>query len=348
MKKIIVKTLVLLRKLFVNSALLLVSCLFSLVLLEQGFRLLVFGWAAFDREALRNNVRLAMSSLTEASPHPEIYWALKPNLNTTLNFAKFQTNEFGLADQSYSRNKPDNAYRIAVLGDSYTMPLGVDTDKAYHALMERQLNQSPKPTGQKNYELINFGIGGFNLQRYNAVLKYLIPEWQPDALLIGYCGFNDHLTIANFGQQGNFSPLIGDGFKRSYLQIYFEQLAQTKKIGVPFKEIQLIHSDNYAYIDSQFAELRAAADAIRPNMPVLVAYLDNREHHPDNIRQLQEITARYGMYFVDTTKAFKGTQLKDYSLHILDSHPNARANELFAEQLLAAIKQNNWFGVGAH
>lgn len=346
--KYIFRALNLLRAFFINSGLVLLSCIFSLVLLEQGFRLWVFGWDAFDRELMRNNVKLALSSVAEASPYPEIYWALKPNLDTTLNFARFQTNEYGLADQSYSRDKSENVYRIAILGDSYTMPLGVDTDKAYHALMERQLNRLPQSPNQKKYELINFGIGGFNLQRYNAVLKQLLPAWQPDAILIGYCGFNDHIKINVNAEAVWQQAFVADGFLKSYVIDLINLYKQDKKIAQRFAELELINSQNINFIEQEFSQLRENADAIRPNMPILLAYLDNREHHPNNIAQIAALAEKYNMYFVDTTQRFHGTKLADFSLHILDSHPNARANEIFAEQLLAAIKSNGWFGVSAH
>src|SRR6478735_2699184 len=115
-----------------NFLLLLISVTFSAILLEQGFRCWLFGWKAFDIEALRNNVPVNNAGFMMRSPFDDIYWALKPNLDISFKLAHLTTNSRGLADQEYPIKKPENSYRIAVLGDSYSMASGVDTDKNFH------------------------------------------------------------------------------------------------------------------------------------------------------------------------------------------------------------------------
>lgn len=345
MMRFLMKTLSVLKSLLLNSLLLLCSVLFSLLILEQGFRLWVFGWSAFDKQAMEKNTMIGNSGLVEQSPYPEIYWALKPNLDQSFKLVRFQTNAFGMADKNYELTKSEDTFRIAVLGDSYSMAAGIDTDKSYHALLEKSLNQSPlKPVSIKEYQFLNFAIGGFNLQRYNEVLKYLVPQWQPDALLIGYCGMNDHEQIKIHHTVQPFDPFQFNGFYRSYVAMYLKDFHFKVESDVP----ALIDEDARIFIDEQLARIRQQADALRPGMPIILAYLDNRERHADDKKYLAEIAALHNIEFVDATTPFKNSDLARYSLNIFDSHPNARANELFAEQLMTAIKKNNWFGLAAH
>jgi hypothetical protein len=48
------------------------------------------------------------------------------------------------------------------------------------------------------------------------------------------------------------------------------------------------------------------------------------------------------MVFVDTTVDFANTRIDDVSIHLLDSHPNAMAQQTFANQIEAALQQQPW------
>ncbi len=53
-----------------------------------------------------------------------------------------------------------------VFGDSYTMGSGVDIENVYHSVIEQSLN---KQSDGANYELINPGLGGYNLLNYGTI-----------------------------------------------------------------------------------------------------------------------------------------------------------------------------------
>jgi hypothetical protein len=68
----------------------------------------------------------------------------------------FNTNSQGFrGTKEYSLKKPDNKYRIIVLGDSVTIGHGVEDDETYSAVLERELSKI-KPT-----EVINMAVSGF-------------------------------------------------------------------------------------------------------------------------------------------------------------------------------------------
>ena len=50
--------------------------------------------------------------------------------------------------------------------------------------------------------------------------------------------------------------------------------------------------------------------------------------------QVREIVTENGFPFVDTSSSFVDTEVKDFSIfHPLDSHPNWKANRIFADKL---------------
>ncbi len=331
-----------LKSTLINLAILSTSIFLSLLILEQGFRWKLFGWKAFSYSEMKNNVPITNTDFTRKSPFDDVYWAFKPNLDTTFKLAHLTTNSYGLADKEYSINKPNNVYRIAVLGDSYSQASGVDTDKSYHALLENKLNSE---SGQ-HYELINFAFGGFNLERYNATLKYIVPAWHPDAILLGFCAFNDQVASPPKQKETPpFNPVVVNGFFISYVHRYLN-MVPLSEIPNQVRSSTVFIPRDVQFIDNQLKEMRELANHIKPNMPILLAYLDNREHSQEDIANLTAIAKKYNMAFIDTTQPFHGTKIEDYSISLLDSHPNTTAHAMFAQSLFTAIQRDHIFGFG--
>ncbi len=53
------------------------------------------------------------------------------------------------------------------------------------------------------------------------------------------------------------------------------------------------------------------------------------------------------MAFVDTSSQFQGTSIGDYGIHYFDSHPNARAQRMFAVTLYEALYRQKLYGLAS-
>ena len=109
-------------------------------------------------------------------------------MHTHLKLTPFETNSRGLRDREYDLSKPENVFRVAVIGDLYTMPSGVDVRNPYHKVVERRLNLAGGPL---SYEFINFDVGGYSLRQYWAVIRHKVLKYDPDMVLIGFCSSSD-------------------------------------------------------------------------------------------------------------------------------------------------------------
>lgn len=69
----------------------------------------------------------------------------------------------GLAENTdIQPDKPNNTFRIITLGDSFTFGLHVPQDQNFSKILERSLNNSCNKYA--NYEVINFGVPGYDLR----------------------------------------------------------------------------------------------------------------------------------------------------------------------------------------
>lgn len=122
----------------------------------------------------------------QTSDNCEIIFELKPNIKGNFKFTRFETNSQGLRDKEYSIKKPPGIYRVAVIGDSFTLPEGVEIDESYHSILEKRFNDD----GFKS-EFINFAVPSYGLGEYFATMKYKALEYNPNAILIGLYFGND-------------------------------------------------------------------------------------------------------------------------------------------------------------
>ncbi|HMB69661.1 MAG TPA: hypothetical protein VKU85_10120 [bacterium] len=115
--------------------------------------------------------------------HPGIpAYTLKPSHTTQLKTYVMQTNEWGMRDRSYSREKPPRTLRIALVGDSYAMGMGVENGQLFETLLEERLEQEKPISSRDHYEILNFAVGGYTIHDHLAILPRVL-SFEPDVLL---------------------------------------------------------------------------------------------------------------------------------------------------------------------
>lgn len=101
-----------------------------------------------------------------------------------------QINRDGLRDDDHTLAKPEQTYRIAVLGDSFAEAIQVNADQTFWAELERGLLTCPGLEG-KQPEVINFGVGDYGTAQALITLKHQVGKYQPDLVLLAVFTGND-------------------------------------------------------------------------------------------------------------------------------------------------------------
>lgn len=116
------------------------------------------------------------------SDDPRLRYELAPNATdgeTTISSA-------GLRDREFSLAKPPGVFRIACIGDSITFGFGLPAADSYPKRLENLLNACCAATNQ-HYEVMNFGVPGYNLKEIAETLRSRVPKYKPDLVVYGYC-----------------------------------------------------------------------------------------------------------------------------------------------------------------
>jgi hypothetical protein len=155
-----------------NAVLLVGSLAFALVLAELLLRVVGFSRPVF----VRADPVLGMAHI----PGAEDWYTAEGRSYVRINAR-------GWHDKEHPFRKPPGVTRIAILGDSYTDALQVPQDSAFPAILERTLNS----TLPGQYEVLNFGVGGFGTAQELLVLQHYALQYAPDAVILAFTIVND-------------------------------------------------------------------------------------------------------------------------------------------------------------
>lgn len=120
--------------------------------------------------------------LFRLSDNPRLRYELAPNATdgeSTISSA-------GLRDREFSPAKPANTFRIACIGDSITFGFGLPAADSYPKRLEGLLNACCAAPDRR-YEVMNFGVPGYNLKEIAETLRSRVPAYDPDLVVYGYC-----------------------------------------------------------------------------------------------------------------------------------------------------------------
>lgn len=116
---------------------------------------------------------------------------------------EYRINSKGLRDEETSYEKPEDTFRIVVIGDSFTFGFGVPIKQHYSVLLEGYF---------ENVEVINMGVDGFGVDQALLYLQLEGFKYEPDLVLAYVPGFYEHrhMHATRFGKSKPRFLLVDD------------------------------------------------------------------------------------------------------------------------------------------
>jgi len=123
-------------------------------------------------------------SLYRLVEESNLIYDLIPNAREVLYGKEIRINSYGMRDEETTTKKPENTFRIAVLGDSVTFGYGVSKEESYPDILEKKLRDNA--VGDKKIEVLNFGVMGYGMNQNLFVLEHKIFDFEPDVIILGH------------------------------------------------------------------------------------------------------------------------------------------------------------------
>ena len=329
------------RSLLFKLGLALGLALATLVAWEALYRYRLYGWAGFSPTLMNSVHPMGDAGIARATDVPGLRYELKPDLRTWFKMKRFETNARGLRDREYPLEKPADTLRIAVVGDSFTMGSGVAIEDAYHSLLEERLNEW---MADGRMECLNFGVAGYGLAQYVAVIEHKALAYDPDFLLIGLVENDlfppprEHYTTP-FEERPPTRPFFHlHSLYEPWLRFQYSRRGDPEgrepRGARPRGAVVPRYDGPEDYLRKSFAAIRERAAAA--GVPVLCIHLTTivNKRSTQLARDLRRESDRHGFVFLDTSPRLRGIDRAEVSIFPNDSHPNERAHALYADVLL--------------
>jgi rhodanese-related sulfurtransferase len=252
---------------------------------------------------------------------------LIPAFVSSTNYGIISTNRWGMRDQDYELQRPADTYRVALLGPSNVMGWGVGDGETFEALLESRLNRESNGTPFAKYEILNFGVQGYQPPQQLAALDKAL-AFDPTAVFY-----------------------VATGRESSRAARYLVEAVQ-KRIEIPYPALQAVVAK--AVLDPGMDEATALRRIAPFHAEILTAVYQGiaeqcrsrgivpvwiflpqvrqgrwQEETPEMLR----IAQAAGFVMVDLGDIYKGVDVASIRLAEWDHHPNQRGHELIAARL---------------
>lgn len=283
------------------------------------------------------------------------YTGLKPNTVVQFKGKPFSVNADGFRGKTYQRPKPEDVFRIILLGASATQGSGLEDADVMTEVMESRLNATGLPV---RVEVVNLSLGGSRLGEMVHCLAEIGMSYDPDLILVGVNQIlipAKEMEIRARKVHAVEIPLWRKMLDRKYSFLgsrffmvdLLEQLRSGEIMGMgqalkrPLSAaggpVSLQMPDGQKRnLEEGLTRIRAAAGTV-PVMLYLLRPISNQPGMMDRAGfrdYLGERAAAFDMSVLDTTDLdFKDYRELDLIVYPGDKHPNAIAHRLYAERM---------------
>ena len=252
------------------------------------------------------------------------------NMNQIKHPELYAINSEGFRGQEFSKDKPDNTYRIIAVGGSTTFSVGVTEENAWPRILEKKLQNL---SIGKNIEVINAGIPAITSFHESKLIKEKLIHYKPD-LIIVYDGMNDvsckmpeHITKDHAQTKEVKIKLCGAYTPDNYDKIYAERWSEICKLGEKngFETVFILQP--FLHFDKILSDQEFHNYFLRSEQTI---YLDSLESYAQQLSNIEKYCAK--------TADFRG--VFDYyfePLYFDHGHVGDRGNEILAGKVLELI-----------
>ena len=302
--------------------------------------------------------------------NPKIVYGLTPGAKLYGDII----NKQGFRGRDFVMQKLANVIRIVMLGDSITEGMKIPLEKTFSYKLEVLLNQ--KAYEQKSnlkYEVMNFGVGGYNLEAEAELLRTEVIKYLPD-IVIENLASNDNEPIPGMHLWFVYDNRLTDKQKLFIYNKYFIKRAFvinfiSKKILYKSK-LFLFLMDRFGALNERIDRLRVfikknyVPDTRSAGLDIMFKHLSeieklrekynfkflvciqsqlDKEEHPNN-KEYARLVEKLNFRYFFTNKYYENPSL--LTLEDKDLvHLNELGHSIVAEAMFEELKRNNFINL---
>jgi hypothetical protein len=228
---------------------------------------------------------------------------------------------------NYDLVKDGKTYRIITLGDSWTYGWYVNTNENYSEVLEDELNKDLYCGNISNFEVINLGVGGYDIEyALNRFIKRGV-KYKPDLVIW-------------FVNNWNFEKI-----KELFNPIYTE----LGNKGIPDFDPKTRTNPRYQISLKRIKEQYGNDIFFNYNKEVVQKFIDHYSNYKFLIMSLPFLRSQYKTMIKDliTNTGFKYSDdvtnvFNDDNYHFIDNHPNVLGHKIIAKDIFNYLVKNEF------
>ncbi|MGD0336269.1 MAG: SGNH/GDSL hydrolase family protein [Candidatus Omnitrophota bacterium] len=285
-------------------------------------------------------------------------------------------NKQGFMGRDFKYEKGKHTVRIAMLGDSITEGMRIQIGKKFSDVLESILNEeASRQDRQERYEVMNFGVGGYNLGAEVELLKTKVVKYSPDIIVLNFAP-NDsepipglHLWfISKNGLSEREKYLILNDYlshKNSISHFIFRKLLIKSKLYLLVmsrtESLSEIKTNLAFFIRKHFCSVMSESDktdmrnylseikgpknkygfkfliCLHPNL------LEDEPSHIPNLMGFRDLSEEIGFPYFNMYGYYKKSIQNPEAIVLINGdycHPNELGHRIIAEAMFAELKKN--------
>ncbi len=233
----------------------------------------------------------------------------------------------------YSVEKPEKTFRILTMGDSFTFGLFVDTDKNYPEVLEDKLNKDLKCKNINKFEVINLGVGGYDLQYAAERFRLRGIKYNPDLVL--WLLKTDDIRIIEDQLKPIKERIDKEMEKSGEME---KEVARGNYFPDTNKALEEFHKQytQEQIIDFQLQQFQRFSKFYSKPL-ILLTYPQNHKYSIYQLISYEKLSQKIDQLKKDNSQIYVYDQLPDNlsipSANFPDGHPNEKGYALMADNL---------------
>lgn len=253
-------------------------------------------------------------------------------------------NSHGFRGPERTVDKPEGVYRVAFLGDSFALGVGVKDEDTLPASFERALDRLPG-----RVEALNFGVSGTSTERQIEFLEDDVLSFDPDAVVI-VMFLNDATRLGTVDFLSRPRILVRVRQHSRFIHAVFTSVERALLHRVMVRHFHRAfedHSPDWRRVRDALGVGKRMSESYGFQLmvvlyPVLIDLDESRYPFLEIHGSIEAACNSLGIPFVDLLETFLGQVDHDMWVHPADQHPNEVAHAMAAATLADVFVSRGW------
>ncbi len=267
--------------------------------------------------------------ITIPSQNPALMWEYRPYGEIGM----IRLNRFGFRDLDFETiAKPADVHRIAFVGDSLTLGMGIAFEDTFVRQLERMVNRRHP---ERPVQMLNFSVDGYNATQIEALITSRVLEYASDTVVYVMC-----LNDFDFDTSSGVKTLYFNK-PRSFFLARLDR-AYRKWTGIDFHRHHFRRNKEEVFASifgMRDSVVQAGASFVVVIVPIFPkTERDWRRYHLRDLHlEIDRVLEAAEIPVVDLLVSFEAQEQPVNELSLDVWHPNVAGNRIIAEALANSI-----------